>query len=138
MAERRARNLLLGSAAALVAMVAAALSVGYAGLKGAAIRTGGSILVGPQFSGDTILDGGRTLVAVDRSQAGDRSIHVSRAQVPGQYQVTITRQGWTLAAGGTSHPVRIAGFVLLGVEPGPTGPPQWTARARGVGKPISR
>ena len=123
MGERKPRKLLLASVLAFVATLALILGAGYAGLAGRVVRMGRSIVVGPSFSGDTLLDGGRTLVVVEEFGPGDRSIHVSRSHVPGRYGVRmIERQ--RLIVPSSSFPVQsvpawIAGFVVIDLEPGP-------------------
>ena len=56
--HRSARRLLLASIAALVLTLAGAAAGGYAYLSARATRWGDSLVVGPRFTGELVLDGG--------------------------------------------------------------------------------
>jgi hypothetical protein len=72
--QRKERRLLLASLVVLVLTVAGAVGFGYAWLSTRVTRWGDSLIVGPRFTGDVILDGGATRIGVHRDADGVPSL----------------------------------------------------------------
>jgi len=98
--QRNARRLLVLSIAALALTVAGAAATGYAWLSSRVVRWGDSLIVGPGFTGEAILDGGATRIRVGREDG-----------VP-----ALDAPGW--AGRGPIYVTFIQGFAIYHTPPG--------------------
>ena len=86
--QRKTRTLLLASILALVLTVAGAVATGYAWLSTRATRWGDSLIVGPRFTGEVILDDGATRIRVLREADGVPSLDAPSFAGRGPFYVT--------------------------------------------------
>ena len=77
--QPKARRVLLVSSLALILTVAGIAAAGYAWLRNRATPWGDSLVVGPGFAGEVLLDGGATRVVVHRESDGSLSLDVPPA-----------------------------------------------------------